>query len=138
MPGMTGLEAVAELFREQMVPVIVVTAHADAKWVEQAQMAGVFGYLLKPITETSLSPAIAVTWRQFEMFQAVRQEAADLRQALEDRKVIERAKGVLMKRGPMDEQAAFRRLQKLASEKSRKLIDIAHTILLAEEAVLPP
>jgi response regulator NasT len=76
--------------------------------------------------------------RRFEQFEALRREASDLRQALEDRKVIERAKGILMKRGALDEQEAFRRLQKLASEESRKLIDIAQMILLAEKAVQPP
>src|SRR5437588_488340 len=70
-----------------------------------------------------------------ERCRALRREAADLRQALEDRKVIERAKGVLMKRAQLDEPEAFRRLQKLASEKSRKLVDIAQMILVAEEAV---
>jgi response regulator NasT len=57
---------------------------------------------------------------------------------LEDRKVIERAKGILMKRASLDEQEAFRRLQKLASEKSRKLVEIAQMILVAEEAVQTP
>ena len=70
-----------------------------------------------------------------EQFEALRKETADLRQALEDRKTIERAKGVLMKKAGLDEQAAFRRLQKVASEKSRKLVDIAQMILVAEEAL---
>ena len=86
----------------------------------------------------SLEPVIALTLRRFEQFEALRREAADLRQALEDRKVIEKAKGILMKRAGLDEPEAFRRLQKLASEKSRKLIDIAQMILVAEEAVQPP
>jgi response regulator NasT len=61
-----------------------------------------------------------------------------LRQALEDRKVIERAKGALMRRAGLDEPEAFRRLQRLASEKSRRLIEIAQMILIAEEAAQPP
>ena len=72
--------------------------------------------------------------RRFEQFQALRHEAADLRQALEDRKIIERAKGILMKVGQMDEAIAFRRLQKLASEKNKKLVEIAQMILTAEQA----
>src|SRR3954471_14825032 len=74
MPGMTGLEAVGELFREQTVPVIVVTAHADPQWVDQARPGGPFAYLLKPITEKELAPAITLAWRQFEQFQTLRQE----------------------------------------------------------------
>ena len=72
--------------------------------------------------------------RRFEQFQALLREAADLRQALEDRKVIERAKGVLMKKAGLDEHDAFRRLQKLASDKNRKLVDIAQMILTADQA----
>ena len=96
------------------------------------------GYLVKPIKQTDLDPAIALAMRRFEQFQALRREAADLRQALEDRKVIERAKGILMRRSHLDEQESFRRMQKLASEKSRKLVDIAQMILIAEEAAQMP
>jgi response regulator NasT len=76
--------------------------------------------------------------RRFEQFETLRQEAADLRKALEDRKVIERAKGVLMKSTGLDEPEAFHRLQKLAGEKSCKLIDVARMILVAEEATQQP
>ena len=86
------------------------------------------------MSQADVEAAIVLAMRRFEQFQAVRREAADLRQALEDRKVIERAKGILMKRGRMDEPEAFRRLQKLASEKNKKLIEIARSILTAEEA----
>jgi response regulator NasT len=133
MPGMTGLEAVGELFREQSVPVIVVTAHADPQWVEQAQAVGAFGYLLKPITEKELGPAIALAWRQFEQFQALRKEAGDLRQALEERKVIERAKGAVVRRVDVPEAEAFRRMRKCASDRNLKLVDVARKVLTAEE-----
>ena len=78
--------------------------------------------------------SIAIAVHRFDQFETMRQEATDLRQALADRKVIERAKGILMKKGGLDEPEAFRRLQKLASEKNRKLVDIASMILTAEEA----
>ena len=70
---------------------------------------------------------------RFEQSQALRREAADLRQALEDRKVIERAKGILMKRVRVDEGEAFRRLRKLSSEKNRKLVEVARDLMAAEE-----
>jgi response regulator NasT len=76
--------------------------------------------------------------RRFQQFEAVRKEAADLRQALEDRKLVERAKGVLMKKAGLDEQAAFQRLQRLASERNQKMAEIARMILLAAEAFEPP
>jgi response regulator NasT len=133
MPGMTGLEAVGELFREQTVPVIVVTAHADPQWIDQAQAVGAFGYLLKPITEKELAPAIALAWRHFEQFQALRKEAADLKQALEERKVIERAKGSIVRRMGLPEDEAFRRLRKYASDRNLKLVEVARRVLAAEE-----
>ncbi len=79
-----------------------------------------------------------IAMRRFEQFQALRKETADLKQALEDRKVIEKAKGILMKKAGLDEHDAFRRLQKLASDKNRKLIEIAQMILTAEEALQKP
>jgi response regulator NasT len=135
MPDMDGIDAATQLYRERPVPVILVSAFHDAELIERAEADHILGYLVKPIKQTDLAPVIGLAVRRFEQFEALRKEAADLRQALEDRKVIERAKGVLMKRAGLDEQDAFRRLQKLASEKSRKLIDIAQMILVAEEAV---
>jgi two-component system, response regulator PdtaR len=75
--------------------------------------------------------------RRFEQFEALRQESADLRQALEDRKIIERAKGLLMKWVGLDEQEAFRRLQKVAMDNNRRMIEVAHMILTSEEAFQP-
>jgi response regulator NasT len=135
MPDMDGIEAAIQIYRERPTPVILVSAYHDAGLIERAEADHILGYLVKPIKQADLEPVIALAMRRFEQFEALRSETADLRQALEDRKVIERAKGVLMKRGPMDEQDAFQRLQKLASEKSRKLIDVARMILVAEEAV---
>ncbi len=91
-------------------------------------------YLVKPIKQADLEPAISIAMRRFEQFQALHKEAASLKQALEDRKTIEKAKGLLMKKANLDEQAAFRRLQKLASDKNKKLIEIARILLTAEEA----
>lgn len=138
MPDMDGIDAAGALYREHPVPVILVSAYHDAKLIERAEDNHILGYLVKPIKQSDLQPVIALAMRRFEQFQALQREAADLRQALEDRKVIERAKGILMKRSRLDEQEAFRRLQRLASEKSRKLIEIAQMILVAEEALQTP
>jgi response regulator NasT len=134
MPDMDGIDAAVQLYRERPLPVILVSAYHDPDLIARAEADHILGYLVKPVKAADLGPTIALAMRRFEQFQTLQQEAADLRQALEDRKVIERAKGILMKRSRLDEQEAFRRLQKLASEKSRKLIDIAQMILVAEEA----
>jgi response regulator NasT len=138
MPDLDGIDAATQIYRDRPVPVILVSAYHDTALLERAEADHILGYLVKPIKQADLEPVIALSMRRFEQFEALRQEAADLRQALEDRKVIERAKGVLMKKGNLDEQDAFRRLQKLASEKSRKLVEIAQMILVAEEALQPP
>ena len=134
MPDMDGIDAAVQIYRERPVPVILVSAYHDPELIARAESDHILGYLVKPIEQADLEPVIGLAMRRFEQFETLRREAADLRQALEDRKVIERAKGVLMKRGSLDEQEAFRRLQKLASEESRKLIDIARMILVAERA----
>ncbi len=138
MPDMDGIEAAVQIYKDRPVPVILVSAFSNSELIARAEADHILGYLVKPIKQADLEPAIALAMRRFEQFEALRKEAADLRQALEDRKVIERAKGVIMKRCALDEQEAFRRLQKLASEESRKLIDIAHMMLVAEKAIQPP
>jgi response regulator NasT len=138
MPDLDGIDAAVEIYRERPVPVILVSAFHDPELIARAEADHILGYLVKPIKQADLGPAVALAVRRFEQFETLRHEAADLRQALEDRKVIERAKGILMKRAALDEPEAFRRLQRLASDKGRKLVDIAHMILTAEEAIQAP
>jgi response regulator NasT len=135
MPDMDGIEAAAILYRERPVPVILVSAYHDAEYIARAEEDHVLAYLVKPIKQASLETAIAIAWSRFEQFQALGKEASDLKQALEDRKLIERAKSILMKNAKLDEPAAFRKMQKLASDKNRKLVEIARSLVTAEEAV---
>src|SRR5262245_51627824 len=135
MPDMDGIDAATEIYRKHPIPVILVSAYHDAELIARAEADHILAYLVKPIKQADLEPAIALAMRRFAQFQELRQEAADLRQALADRKIIERAKGVLMKRTKLNENDAFRRLQKLASEKNRKLVDIASMIVTADEAL---
>jgi response regulator NasT len=138
MPDMDGIDAATQIYHQAPVPVILVSAYHDAEFIHRAEADHIMAYLVKPIKQADLEPAIGIATRRFEQFQALRKETADLKQALEDRKVIERAKGILMKKTGLDENDAFRRLQKLASDKNRKLIEIAQIILTAEEALEPP
>jgi response regulator NasT len=138
MPDLDGIDAAVVLYKESPIPVILVSAYHDPELIRRAESDHIMGYLVKPIKQSDLEPVIALALRRFEQFQALRQEAADLRQALEDRKVIERAKGILMKRATLDEQDAFRRLQRLASDKNLKLVEVARAVVTAEEAVQEP
>jgi AmiR/NasT family two-component response regulator len=135
MPDMDGIDASVQICRNAPVPVILVSAYHDPEFVRRAEADHILAYLVKPIKQADLEPAIGIAMRRFEQFQALRKETTDLKQALEHRKVIEKAKGILMKKTGLDEHDAFRRLQKLASDKNRKLIEIAQIILTAEEAL---
>jgi response regulator NasT len=135
MPDMDGIQAANQVFKEGMaVPVILVSAYHDVALIDRPEADHVMAYLVKPIKQSDLEPSIAVAMRRFEQFEAVRRDAASLRQALEDRKLIERAKGALMKRASLPEADAYHRLQKLASDKNQKLVEIARSIVTAEEA----
>lgn len=137
MPDMDGIEAAQAICSERPVPIILISAYHDSELIERAEADHVLAYLVKPIGKAALGPAIGLAMRRFEELQALRKEAADLRQTLSDRRVIEQAKGVLMKVTGLDERAAFRRLQELAADKNQKLIDAAQTVLALEKALRP-
>src|SRR5262249_51848673 len=134
MPDMDGIDAASRIYRDGPVPIILVSAYHDSEFIRRAEADHVLAYLVKPIKQADLEPAIAIALRRFEQFQALRKESADLKQALEDRKLIERAKGLMMKKAGLGEQEAFTKLQRLASNKNKKLVEIAQMIVTAEEA----
>lgn len=138
MPDMDGIDAVVELGEPEPIPAILVSAYHDPELFERTKGGHVLAYLVKPIKQADLEAAIAIAMQRFEQFRALRREAGALRQALEDRKLIERAKGVLMKRGGLDEEGAFLRLQRVARESSQKMVEVARMILGAEAAFQPP
>ena len=137
MPDMDGLDAAVEIYQHTVLPIIIASAHSDAKDIERASEAHVLAYLVKPIANPTLSAAISLVMRRFREFQGLLAHAETLRQALDDRKLIERAKGVLMHRGGHTEEQAFGRLEKISAERNEKLSDIARAILMAEEALKP-
>jgi response regulator NasT len=138
MPDMDGLHATERVCREGPIPVVLVSAYHEPELIDRAAADHILGYLVKPIKQSDLDLTITLAMRRFEQFQALRKEAASLRQALEDRKIIEKAKGVLMKKASLSEAEAFRRLQKLAMDGNRKMVEIAQMILTAEVAFQPP
>jgi response regulator NasT len=135
MPEMDGIDAAISIYQDEPIPVILVSAYHDPGLIRRAEADHIMGYLVKPIKQADLGPAIALAMRRFEQFQDLRREADGLRQALEDRKIIERGKGLLMKKTGLDEQEAFRRLQKLASERNLKLVEMARILVTADEAL---
>lgn len=137
MPDMDGLDAAQAIYEREPVPIIVVTAYHDSEFVKRAEERHVLAFLVKPIKEADLAPAIAIVLRRFSELETLRQENQNLAQALEDRKLIERAKGLLMKEAQLDEDAAFKRLQKLARDQRKKMAEVAHMIVTTFEAISP-
>ena len=129
MPGVDGLQAARRLLAERAVPVIILTAYADRAFVDQAKEAGALAYLVKPVRESDLAPAVEMAMGRFREIQALREEIGSLEETLETRKLVERAKGVLMRREGLDEAAAFARLQKQARDTRTTMKEIAQGIL---------
>jgi two-component system, response regulator PdtaR len=134
MPDMDGIDAAMKIYEERPVPVILVSAYSDAKLIERAEADHIMAYLVKPIKQTDLEPAIGLVMRRFEQFEDLRREAADMRQALEDRKVIERAKGILMKELNLREAEAFRRLQRGAMNRRTTMVELARWVIATSQA----
>ena len=119
--------------QEDPKPSIVVTSRDSLEDVEHALEDHVMSYLVEPVTEDDLRPSIHLVLKRFAEFQDLREEVKDLQDALRGRKVIERAKGLLMKEKGLEEAEAYKRLRELASSKRKKLVDVAEAILIAAE-----
>ncbi|MGH7244093.1 MAG: ANTAR domain-containing response regulator [Phycisphaerales bacterium] len=123
-----GIEAASVFLNELMVPALIVSAYADRSQVECATHAGVFGYLVKPVTREQLGPAIAVAWARFREAMTRELETSDLRSRLENRQVIDQAKWLLVERMEVDEGEAMRHMRKLARDQNRTLSQIARNV----------
>ncbi len=134
MPDMDGIEAAKVLTEEQIAPVILLTAYGQKELVERAKEAGVVGYLVKPFREADLSPAIEIATSRFNEFRIMQQEVQDLQNALETRKLVDRAKGILMDTQGMSEADAFRKIQKMSMNTRKSMREVAEAIILAKQA----
>lgn len=134
MPGLDGISAATTFGRENLVPVLLLTAYSDPDFVERAVDAGVMGYLVKPFAEAQLKPAIEVALERWREMRQIRDELGTVQDALETRKVVEKAKGVLMDTQKLKEAEAFRRIQRLSMNTRKSMREVAEAILLAHEA----
>jgi response regulator NasT len=132
MPVMDGIEAAERITRDRPIPIILLTAYSEAQLVERAARANISAYLMKPVAEEDLLPAITLALTRFKEFESLRREVADLREALEARKVVEKAKGILMRRLDLSEEEAFKRLQKQSQDTNRRLTQVAEAIVMAD------
>jgi response regulator NasT len=133
MPDMDGIEAARILTEERVAPVLLLSAYSQQELVTRAREAGVAGYLVKPFRESDLTPAIEVALSRFSEFRALEREMGDLRETLETRKVVERAKGILMDTQGLNESEAFRRIQKMSMNNRKPMKAVAEAIILAHQ-----
>jgi two-component system, response regulator PdtaR len=129
LPHMDGLQALAQIYKERVVAAVAITADRDQELVRRALEEHVLAYLVKPVEEYQLAPALLVAYARFEELRKLSTENASLQQNLQNRKLIERAKGVLMKRHRWSEADAFRRLQRGAMNRRMSMTDLAQMIL---------
>jgi response regulator NasT len=131
MPGMDGLTAAEKITEEELSAVLILTAFSQKDLVQRAAEAGAIGYLVKPFQKSDLMPAIDIALARNAQLKAVRNEAKNLAEQLETRKVVDRAKGRLMDAKGMTEADAFRHLQKRAMDERRSMKSVAEQILEA-------
>jgi two-component system, response regulator PdtaR len=133
LPDGDGVEAARQVMASGTCPVVMLTSHTDAAVAERAIGAGVLAFLVKPLRAEELGPALDVAVSRFRELSAMRQENETLKRTLETRKLVERAKGILMKRLGLSEPDAFRRIQKTAMDTRRPMSEVAQALLLTEE-----
>jgi response regulator NasT len=135
MPKMNGLEAARAITAIEPLPIIIVTGYSSDELAVDAIEAGVFAYLIKPITKKHLLPAIKLAFARFKEFTRLKYEVKDLKTAIEARKVIEKAKGILMKRCNIDENDAYRLLQTQSQKENKKMREIAEMVVSASKLI---
>jgi response regulator NasT len=136
LPHMSGLDALRQIYQSKIIAAVAITADRDKSLVKRALEEHVLAYLVKPVEAHHLGPALMVAWARFDELHSLQVENANLRQTLQNRKVLERAKGVLMKRYRWSEADAFRRLQRSAMNRRVPMVQLAQSILNGDEVDL--
>lgn len=131
MPVMDGITAAEKISKSAPAPIVLLTGKKDPHTVERARLAGVMSYLVKPFRGEDIYPAIDLAIHHFIEFSSLREEVTRLTETLETRKLIEKAKGLLIKNG-LSEPEAYRKMQKIAMDKRKSLKEVAEAILLME------
>jgi response regulator NasT len=133
MPQMDGIEVAQALAEDQIAPCVLLTAYSDRELIDRAKEAGVFGYIVKPFKPSDLSPAIEVARSRYQQNVDLSGEVKTLEEKLETRKLLDRAKGLLMKSANIDEAEAYRRIQLQSMNLRKSMKEVAEAIILAGE-----
>ena len=129
MPELDGIAAARRIADEKLAPVLLLTAFSQQEFVEKAKDSGVLGYLVKPIEESNLFPAMEIALSRFEEHQKLEKELEAVKQSLETRKTLDRAKGVLMDACGLTESEAYRRIQQYSMTKRLTIKEVAEAIV---------
>lgn len=132
MPILDGLAAAEVLYSELHLPVVILSAYSDPPYLQAGVRVGVFGYILKPVSHDELRVTLTVSWGKFLEQQRLTTEVDDLKNKLEHRKIIEKAKGLLMKHMGIGEEEAMRTMQKQARDSRRPMVDLARSVIEAQ------
>ncbi len=133
MPVMDGLAAAQQITEAEIAPVLLLTAYSQQDIVARATEAGVIAYLVKPVREQQLFPAVEVAVSRFRAWQELGRELDELKESLATRKLVDRAKGILMAAHHMTEQEAYRKMQQFSMAKRISLKKLAEEIIAADE-----
>jgi len=135
MPVMDGIEAARAILAETPCAILFLSSFNEEELVEQASETGALAYLMKPFRKEDLAPALEVAVRRFRQIQSQSKEIEELKETLETRKLIERAKGILMDRHHMSEEEAFKRIHFQARNQNKKMREIAQSIITAADLI---
>jgi response regulator NasT len=135
MPSMDGIEAARRILSETPCAILFLSAFNEQELLEQASETGALAYLMKPYRKEDLAPALEMAVRRFRQIQSQSKEIDELKETLETRKLIERAKGILMDRHRMSEEEAFKRIHFQARNQNKKMREIAQSIITASDLI---
>lgn len=131
MPEMDGITAAKIISHEKIAPVLLLTAYSQKEIVEKAKDSGVLAYLVKPVKEVNLFPAMEIAMSRFQEFADLERELEDVKNSLETRKILDRAKGILMDAYNLNESDAYRRIQQYSMSKRKSIREVAEAIVEA-------
>jgi response regulator NasT len=129
MPGMDGITAAVEIRKKLKIPIMLLTSACDSATVKRASASGIAAFLTKPLRQQDLLPAIEIALQHVEEIENLKEKIDDLRELIENRKIIEKAKGLLMEKNRVSEAEAYRIMQKSAMDKRKTLLQVANRIL---------
>jgi response regulator NasT len=132
------LEGILAVDRDHPCPIVVFANAPDAETIETAVRAGVSAYVVDGLCEARVMPILAVALARFREVQALRRELAEAKAKLAERKLVERAKGLLMQQSRLDEHAAYAAIRKMAMDRNLRMADLARSLIAASELLTPP